>query len=154
MRYVGDIWPDPHIEKLRTNFGAGMSFAENAADINAEFRTRYSRNAAIGKAKRIGLKQAEKPGPQKEKREAVLKVHKPRAVTAPVVELRCAEVTPRNLSIYELTAETCHWPFGDAPPYAYCGCRTLEGLPYCWPHTALAQGPGTASEKAAHRVAG
>jgi hypothetical protein len=41
------------------------------------------------------------------------------------------------IDILELTRHTCRFPFGDQPPYLYCGCPPLKGSPYCRDHTEL-----------------
>jgi GcrA cell cycle regulator len=48
-------WPPAHSDALRKYFALGMSYAEIARAINAEFNTSYSRCAAIGRARRLGL---------------------------------------------------------------------------------------------------
>jgi GcrA cell cycle regulator len=48
-------WAPEHSDALREYFANGMSFAKIARAINAKFQTSYSRNAAIGRAKRLGL---------------------------------------------------------------------------------------------------
>ena len=156
MRRVGDIWPASHVDRLRHNFAAGMSFSENSAEINAKFGTSYSRNSCIGKGKRIGLTQASKPRLKPEKPEPIVHIrraHKtrpmPRYIAAPVNPGAAAK--PGNLTIYDLTADTCRWPFGDRAPYTYCGCSTYPGYPYCAEHVALGTSPGTKAEQMAAR---
>src|SRR5271157_2699667 len=48
-------WPVEHCEALRQGLASGMSFSKVADAINARFRTDYSRSAAIGRARRMGL---------------------------------------------------------------------------------------------------
>jgi GcrA cell cycle regulator len=42
-----------HCEALRDYVALGMSYAEIAREINAKFGTAYSRNAALGRGKRM-----------------------------------------------------------------------------------------------------
>ena len=56
-------WAREHCDALREYHAKGMSFAEIAEAINAKFKTDYSRNAAIGRARRIGLADPERPKP-------------------------------------------------------------------------------------------
>lgn len=157
-------WPDQHVERLKANFAAGMSYAENAADINAKFRTNYSRNACIGKGKRVGLTAAYKPKPKAtEPKPAERNGHivAPRrrrgpaerqaGIAEPHVK-RIADVVPLHISLNQLTDTTCRWPFGDAAPFTFCGCLAAAGRSYCLPHYRLSTGPGTMSEQAAHRI--
>jgi len=48
-------WAPAHSEALQEYLGKGMSYSEIADAINAKFKTAYSRSAAIGRAKRMGL---------------------------------------------------------------------------------------------------
>src|ERR1700681_1368139 len=48
-------WPSKTSDALREYVDKGMSYAEIADAINAKFKTSYSRNAAIGRAKRMRL---------------------------------------------------------------------------------------------------
>lgn len=48
-------WPAEHCTALREHFVRGLSFAQIAAAINATFGTAYTRSAAIGRARRMGL---------------------------------------------------------------------------------------------------
>lgn len=52
-------------------------------------------------------------------------------VCAPVVNLE-----PLNISIYELTEISCRYPFGDLPPFTFCGL-TNDGGPYCAKHRQI-----------------
>ena len=55
-------WAPEHSAALRDFFAKGMSFAKIARAINATFNTTYSRNAALGRAKRMGLGGSGRPG--------------------------------------------------------------------------------------------
>ncbi|MET4477468.1 GcrA cell cycle regulator [Bradyrhizobium sp. F1.13.3] len=48
-------WPSEHSDALRDYFLKGMSYAEIGRQINARFGTAYTRNAVVGRAKRLGL---------------------------------------------------------------------------------------------------
>ena len=48
-------WPSEHSDALRDYFCKGMSYAEIGRQINARFGTAYTRNAVVGRAKRLGL---------------------------------------------------------------------------------------------------
>ena len=54
-------WAPEHSDALREYLGRGMSHSEAAQAINAKFNTAYSRNAVIGRAKRMGLAGADRP---------------------------------------------------------------------------------------------
>jgi hypothetical protein len=48
-------WEEAHSVALRDCLEKGMSFAEIARALNERFGTAYTRNAAIGRARRLGL---------------------------------------------------------------------------------------------------
>ena len=48
-------WEPEHSQALREYLASGMSYSEIADAINAKFKTAYSRSAAIGRARRMGL---------------------------------------------------------------------------------------------------
>src|SRR5437667_1493773 len=54
-------WAPEHCDALREYHTKGMSYSKIAEAINAKFGTVYSRNAAIGRGKRMGLAGPEQP---------------------------------------------------------------------------------------------
>src|SRR5690349_14886404 len=52
------IWAPEHSGALRDCLSRGMSYGQAARAINARFGTEFTRNAAVGRAKRLGLKHA------------------------------------------------------------------------------------------------
>src|ERR1700761_7995065 len=48
-------WEDAHSAALREYLDKGLPFSEIARALNQRFGTTYSRNAAIGRARRMGL---------------------------------------------------------------------------------------------------
>ncbi len=59
-------WAPEHCDALRQYLANGMSYSEIADAINAKFNTAYSRNAAIGRARRMGLSGPDRPdGPDR-----------------------------------------------------------------------------------------
>src|ERR1700712_3583931 len=110
-------WPPEHSSTLRKYLAAGLPFSEIVRAINLKFNTAYTRNAAIGRAKRMGLvspdrlqpslqagppclERTVKPQPVEpesaalHRLTAILKSQEP-------PKLRCAEVEPRHLSLIE-----------------------------------------------------
>ena len=161
-------WPLDHSDALRQLLAAGLSFSGIAAAINARFNTAYSRNATIGRARRMGLTGLDRPShlpkaprdmqPPRRKRETA-SLEWPRAVTAGVkapVRLRCVEIKPRHLSIFELERGDCRYPYGgdaEGETITFCGHPQRAGSSYCPAHFFLARGPGSAAERAAVTVA-
>lgn len=163
-------WPSEHCDALRECLAKGMSFAEAAGAINARFDTAYSRNATIGRAKRMGLAALDRPkrllrvpqkpessrSPQTRECPAESKPESPPAERLPRVKLRCVQIMPRHPPLVDLEVGDCRYPYGgDAEDEAitFCGHPQREGSSYCLGHFHLTRGPGTASERAAVPVA-
>ena len=160
-------WPSPHSDALRDCLARGMSFAEAAGAVNARFNTSYTRSAALGRAKRMGLTSSRRPPeaqkaprqikipPLQERREsrepAAAQVIKP-FTSAEGVSLRCIQIVPRHLTLVELEAGDCRYPYGgdaENETITFCGHPRRDGSSYCAGHLNLTRGPGTASERAA-----
>jgi len=163
-------WAPEHCDALREFLAKGMSFAQIADAINAKFGTAYTRNAAIGRGRRMGLggpgqpkdarrvpRKASPPPVRKsrERRAADPARPKPAVERAEPAQLRCVGVTPRLLSLVDLEARDCRYPYGgdkDGEAITFCGHPKREGSSYCTPHFQLTRGDGTASERAAGPV--
>ena len=166
-------WAPEHCDALREYLAKGMSYAEAADAINARFDTAYSRNAAIGRAKRMGLAV---PGPA----EAALAEGRRNSSKPP--RLRKTARAPRAESKRPMppfrtagARQTPLRPDRAAPSGAdRAGSRRLpvslwrrrggrshhllrssaaRGLELLLGHFHLTRGPGTASERAAVPVA-
>lgn len=163
-------WASEHCSALRECLAKGMSHAEAADTINVRFGTAYSRNATIGRAKRMGLAALDRPkrlsrapqqpnAPQPRKsgeRAAELKPEPAAAERPHRVKLRCVQIMPRHLSLIELEPGDCRYPYGgdtEGDAITFCGHPQREGSSYCLGHFNLTRGPGTASERAAVPVA-
>jgi GcrA cell cycle regulator len=168
-------WPLEHSEALRQYHARGMSYAQIAAAINAAFGTGYSRSAAIGRGKRLGLAVPEgrdkQPTPVRKARllqppnprlrdRHISKVLRPKqalesARNVMTVKLRCVEIDPRHLSLTELERDDCRYPYGgdeEGEAITFCGHPRRPGSSYCTAHFHLTRGQGTASERAAGTV--
>ena len=154
-------WPPAHCEALREFLTRGMSYSDTANAINARFGTAYSRNATLGRARRMHLSQQEpsmsssQPGgvrlPELRLRRSAddfrLRefVRRP-PVFAPVetAPLRCVEIEPRHLTLIELECGDCRFPYGgdaDGEAITFCGHPSKEGSRYCVPHFHLSRNP-------------
>jgi GcrA cell cycle regulator len=162
-------WDAAHSQALREYLAKGMSYSEIADALNAKFGTAYSRNATIGRAKRLGY-----PGPD---RSTDSRQHRPkrplRARAArliqprerhipefirpmPVFEqaelpkLRCVGIVPRHLSLVDLERGDCRYPYGgdeEGEAITFCGHPQREGSSYCAPHFHLTRNPDLGSER-------
>ena len=106
-------WAPEHSGALRELFALHLSFARIAAAINRKFNTTYSRNAVLGRARRMGLAGNDRSGsppyaqPRLDRPGEIHLVEStsprfpwpvpPFRGTKPV-ELRCVEIDPRHLS--------------------------------------------------------
>ena len=143
-------WAPKHSDALREFLLRGMSYSEIAAAINAKFGTSYTRNATIGRSKRMGLGAPDrsndrpKPPPRgkapKRLEDSLQKRQVPRTEgrsgPAPMresvepVKLRCVGIKPRLLSLIELEDGDCRYPYGgdrDGEACTICRDPWLKG---------------------------
>jgi GcrA cell cycle regulator len=166
-------WATEHSDALREYLAKGMSYSEIADAINARFKAAYSRNAAIGRAKRMGLAgpdrrkdlpkhwptppKVQQPQPRKLREHYAPEFMRPMPIfeRAETVKLRCVEIDSRRLSLTDLERDDCRYPYGgdeEGEAITFCGHPRRQGSSYCAPHFHLTRGPGTASERAAGTV--
>jgi GcrA cell cycle regulator len=164
------IWAPEHSDALRDCLSRGMSYGQAASAINVRFGTEFTRNAAVGRAKRLGLKTASvrkllprrhRPArwgdsapnpPQTAVRPAAPAV--PALALAPV-KLRCVGIKPRLLAFADLEPGDCRYPYGgekEGEAYAFCGHPRIPHSSYCRPHHDLTRGLGTVSERMSVQV--
>lgn len=134
--HVNTIWTDEQSEVLVTLLAQGKSFSQIAAALNAQFDTNYSRNAVCGKGFRLQIRAPRKvkATPKPRKRRAPLTTIKP-TPRVEEIQIRCAEIEPRHLTLDQLEANDCRYPFGDNP-FTFCGRKT-DGSSYCAEHFHL-----------------
>lgn len=158
-------WAEEHSKALREFLESGMSYSRMADAINAKFKTAYSRNATIGRAKRMGLAAPDRPKnwPKPTLSAEAPRLHRLRERLAsessrpmPVLEsvepinLRCVEINPRRLSLSDLELGDCRYPYvGDEGGEAitFCGHPRRQGTSYCAAHFYLTRGPDAAPER-------
>jgi len=159
-------WPAAHSQALREYLAMGMSFSRIADAINAQFGTRYSRNAMIGRARRMGLVRPAQPGdrsvtPRKASTPHLQRPGKRRAprrkspaskpAPAKRRKLRCVEIAPRHLTLMELGPGDCRYPYGgdvEGEAISFCGHPQRVGSSYCAPHFRLTRGGDAPEERA------
>jgi len=143
MRTPSDIWTADTIRRF-TELHAdpeGFSFVQLSAMMSAYCGRAISRNACIGKARRLGLPERSGKARLPPKREARM-VKLPVRVDAPIAPEEA--VTPSDgavgVTINQLTGTTCRWPLGkmeDRPPYRYCGEAAPIEEAYCKKHSQI-----------------
>jgi GcrA cell cycle regulator len=171
-------WPSEHSEALREFHARGMSYLEIAKAINSNFNTRYSRNAVLGRSKRLGLgsrngpadslepvsteRSSPKPegltpylGKPGERHAAGFILLAPKFETVKPAKLRCVAIAPRHLLLTDLEPGDCRYPYGgdeDGVAITFCGHPRRKNSSYCGAHFRLSRGRGTAAERAAGTV--
>ena len=161
-------WEEAHSAALCELVEKGLPFSEIARALNERFGTAYSRNAAIGRARRLGLSTPERShsggvfaAPKKpdarricEKRARSFSKGEPRLSTlqrAAVLQLRCVAITPRNLALVDLAPDDCRYPYGgdaEGEPITFCGHPRREGSSYCPSHFHLTSLPEVDEKRA------
>jgi GcrA cell cycle regulator len=153
-------WTPEHSDTLRDLVVSNkMSYSSIAAKLNEQFGTSYSRNAAIGRAGRMGLinpfkvkvYRAERPVPVRSRPKLTIIQNGPKSSrlfmsseNAAEVKICCIEIVPRNLSLIDLEPNDCRYPYGENV-ITFCGHPKQEGSSYCTPHHALTSHMPTAN---------
>ena len=139
------FWNDERTENLKTKWARG----DSAGTIADAFGT--TRNAVIGKAHRMGLAERatyqRKPTPKRVR----TYVERPRIATVKrisLVPLTAEPLPPPHVTDIPRVSfddinfdKDCSWPCAEHTNNAaplYCGCKKLEGLPYCENHARRA----------------
>ena len=128
---AGTDWDDHLIARFTALHRDGKRpFREIAETLSREFGLRLSKNACIGKARRLSLKERPRvapPPPRKGQRRG----GRPRRIPAvlPGWRIEPPRLPPAagRITIYQLESGVCHFPHGETPPYTYCGAKTLRG---------------------------
>jgi hypothetical protein len=126
----GVDWNDHLIARFTAlHKGDERSFQMIADTLNHEFGLRLTKNACIGKARRLGLAvraRVAPPLPRKGQRR-----DKPRRIPAVLpgwrIEPPALPPAAGKITIYQLKDGVCHFPHGEAPPYIYCGATARRG---------------------------
>ena len=132
---TGFRWTDEHVETLKRLHAAGLSFGEIAKEIGG-----ISRNACIGKAKRIGLaarltarprKRHIRPGNRILRRveTAMRRVE----VAAQHVQ-EAAEAAANPVHLLDLKAHHCRYPIGEPAEMMFCGATAVKDCSWCAHH--------------------
>jgi GcrA cell cycle regulator len=147
------VWTDDRIEELKRRWGEGESFAVIATKL------RVSRNAAIGKAHRLGLVEKRpstltlsslRPKPRKLRRapgtRGRVNWKSYSLPDLPEPELTEEQASACAVSLLELKKHHCRWPIGDNK---YCGQHKCgHQQPYCSRHLKLGTTPAKPRGKA------
>ncbi|MEJ0062318.1 MAG: GcrA family cell cycle regulator [Alphaproteobacteria bacterium] len=146
-------WTEQKIQMLRDMWGNGFSASDIAKRLGG-----LTRNAVIGKAHRLKL--SGRPSPIRREDETapkatgMVRARAPKKIMmrpgpsmppppppAPVaIVKRSAEAMKSAVAPIKTTERQCRWPYGDprSQDFKFCGCHTVEGLPYCPDHARAA----------------
>jgi GcrA cell cycle regulator len=152
-------WTDDRVEQLKKLWEAGHSASQIAAELG-----NVTRNAVIGKVHRLGLSgraKAPSSAMPRQRKVRTVQQHVTRTVR-PVargntalaqvfeVEVEADPIAQDNvvpmgqrITLIELNDSTCRWPIGDpgSSDFAFCGGKTMAGMPYCSHHCRIAYQP-------------
>jgi GcrA cell cycle regulator len=159
-------WAPDHSDALRELVAKGLSYSEIAKTINERFGTNYTRNATIGRSKRMGLAGSAKP---ESPRRVPPKASQPRphrvrhtriaanpqpipdvAKRAEPIKLHCVGIRPRLIPLVDLEPDDCRYPYGgdkEGEAITFCGHPRREGSSYCSSHFRLTREPGLGSQR-------
>ena len=143
-------WTDERIERLKSDFAAGLTCREIAADIG------LSRNAVIGKLSRLNLTR----GPKREERRVEARAARSLNTLARMQQEMLAGIYAESgqpdrpppdideanrCSLLELDENRCRWPISTpgADDFCFCGNTAPDGQPYCTGHSRLAYRPAS-----------
>lgn len=159
-------WTPAHCDALRRHLAARLTFSKAVKAINRKFGTSYTRSAAIGRARRmglVGLDRSLQPFEDKASRFEKIAIARPaEPASAPLLwprpplktqrppKLRCAEVEPRHLPLIELGRGDCRYPYGgdgESEAITFCGLPGHPGSSYCRPHFLLSRNPLAETEE-------
>lgn len=125
-------WTPERIARMRELNAEGWSTSEIAADLGG-----ISRNAVIGKMRRMGIASSNPQRHRAPNREKARPAPtKPQPETPPKPKARPGP--PGGVSLMDLTARTCRYPMGDPleAGFAFCGAEVDPTEPYCETHAA------------------
>jgi hypothetical protein len=142
---AGVDWDDHLIARFRVLHNGGKRpFSEIAKTLSYEFGIKLTKNACIGKARRLGLEARPRvmpPTPRKGQNRGGPR-RLPVVLPGWQVEPPRLPPTAGKITIYQLKDGVCHFPHGDKPPYTYCGAATRKGS-WCPHHERVVYPRGT-----------
>lgn len=156
-------WANESTCALAKKLWEDHSSGEIAKILSANLGITVKRNAVIGYLHRQKLTVANKtevhpltsgssgprakysiPGPKpKPKTERATPSFRPRVTheSPEIKAMRCAEVVPLNVSLFDLAHGQCKFPYGDGPTFVFCGHEAVKDHSYCQAHRALSVKP-------------
>lgn len=145
MSRTQEAWTVERMSLLCALHEGGISFAKIAAEINTQHGSSFSRNACIGKAKRLGLIKRHtvtstlKAQRAKPKRRMVFKKTRPEDREPPQLDVDMPSPDHLDITFFDLknNFSECRFMQGDGLAGTYCGQPVQEGSSYCSFHHRL-----------------
>lgn len=144
-------WTEEAEDTLRRLDAEGVSFSQIGGVLGV------SRNAAIGKARRIGCplrlptesRADKKPRMRRRNQKTTMRLtnHGNRFDMVEVNKIEAIdlppEISPVAVALLDLESHHCRWPVtGDATHATlFCGAKKIDGCPYCARHARIAYQP-------------
>ena len=134
-----NTWSAAMMKRMRELHTDGMTFSQIANRLNVEFSAAVTRNACVGKGRRMQLPPRESPIPptpaerraRRRRAKAEKRIQPPPPSYAPPPE---PERPPLGaLTLVDINWHECHWPFGEHPHVLYCG-KPVFKRSYCLEH--------------------
>jgi GcrA cell cycle regulator len=135
-------WTPEIDDRMRELHALKLSFTEISARLNADFGLSTTRNACIGRGRRLKLPLRAWPPPRltpKAPKARKSRKGKKRWIppVTPAIVPEAPALVPGRLTMLQLGRQTCRWPSGTRPPYTYCGDPIYDDRPYCREHCRL-----------------
>ena len=110
-------WTSEKIDLLTKLWNDGLTTAKIGEELGV------GKNAVVGKAHRLGLPKRPSPIQRRSGDSEPRKPAQPKKKT-------------RGVSIFDLGANMCRWPFGDPgdEDFHFCGKKSVPSKPYCLDH--------------------
>jgi len=160
-------WTPPMEERLLQLLDKGLSYLDVAKIMSREFTIRLSKNACIGKGRRmqVALRMPARKGSACRKRNArknregrsrqqsgrrnsprKRRVGRKSQQHRQSLKHRAQPNKGRDLTLLQLLPTSCRWPSGNSPNVTFCGADKADGSSYCLKHALIAS-PGFGRER-------
>lgn len=145
--YPDTIWTTLNIDRMKALIAQKLSASQIAAALSKQSGETFSRNAIIGKARRLGIpllgdrasgtvptpKQKSKPKPV-----ALVKIKAPTIAPPQTPTLSEVVANPKNVTILDIQRGECYWPTGHNGQTVFCGHLTGDKeKSWCPAHSKL-----------------
>ena len=133
------FWTPPIVERFKVLLQERPwpGYQAMAETLTREFNVPFTKNALIGKAKRDHFAPRLRSVPGGKRGDYTILPPLKRPLPRQKGDPSPVEHHP-EVEIWDLGPHTCRWPYGEYPPYLYCGQRPLVDSPYCAEHSRIA----------------